>query len=107
VEKILMDTLPSFQTSFKPLALMQTAWQAILNPLLRNPSLSSRIITRVELSTGANQISHGLGRKLQGWRIVRQRSAASIYDDQDNNPRSDLTLSLVSSAPTVCDLEVF
>jgi hypothetical protein len=87
--------------------MLQSQWSSMLNPLLHNPSLNSRILSQVVLTTGANTINHGLGRELQGWRIVRLRSLATIYDAQDSNAHPDLTLVLVSSATTVCDLEVF
>jgi hypothetical protein len=86
---------------------MQTKWGAILDPVLGNPSLQCRILSNVSLVAGSNTINHGLGKNLQGWRIVRQRSAASVYDNQDNNSKPDLTLILVSSAAVVVNLEVF
>ena len=89
------------------LGLMQTRWAAMLDVLLGNPSLQNTILSGIDLVTGANTINHGLGRSLQGWRIVRQRGVASLYDTQDNNPRPMLTLQLMSSAPVTVDIEVF
>lgn len=89
------------------LALMQTKWASILNPLLGNPSLQSLVLTSIPLASGSNAINHGLGRKLQGWKIVRQRASATIYDTQDSNAQPTLTLLLTASAPVVVDLEVF
>ncbi len=86
---------------------MQTSWTAQLNPLLANPTSSNSILKSVSLVTGSNTINHLLGRKLQGWSLTRQRAAASIYDDQDNNQSPELTLVLISNAPVVIDLEVF
>lgn len=89
------------------LELMQTKWAGIINPLLTNPSLNSVILESVSLGIGSNSINHTLGRKLTGWRLVRLRAAATIYDTQDVNPMPDLTLLLTSNAVVTVDLEVF
>lgn len=99
--------LPIFQTQNKDLTLMQNSWSSQLNPLLINPSLQSIILKKVSLSIGANIINHLLGRTLQGYRIVRQRLPASIFDAQDQNSMPNLTLVLISDAAVVCDIEVF
>lgn len=86
---------------------MQTNWSSQLNPLLAAPSNNSTILKNVSLTTGTNTINTTLGRALQGWTIVRQRAAASVYDNQDSNPNPTLTLVLISSANVICDIEVF
>lgn len=78
-----------------------------MNPVLALPQTNSSILSNVQLKVGSNVINHGLGRTLQGWSLVRQRAAASIYDNQDNNQTPALTLVLVSSAAVSVDLEVF
>lgn len=87
--------------------LMQTRWAGLLDPLLGNPSVNSLILTEISLAIGSNSVNHTLGRKLTGWRVIRIRSAASIYDTQDSNQMPELTLLLTSSAAVVVDLEVF
>ena len=99
--------LPQFQSDDKDFQLMQNSWGSILNPLVSNPTLKNLVLKNILLTTGSNVVNHKLGRKLQGWKIVRQRSAASLYDDQDNNSSADLTLLLVSSANVSVDIEVF
>ena len=99
--------LPIMQSKIADLMLLQNRWSAILNTLLRRPQNSSNILTNVSLVTGSNTINHGLGQNLTGWKIIRQRAAASIYDAQDANQMPSLTLVLVSSAPVSIDLEVF
>ena len=89
------------------LSLMQTKWAGILNPLLGNPSLQSSILTGIALVSGSNVINHQLGRKLVGWRIIRIRASATIYDLQDTNTMPELTLLLHASADVTIDLEVF
>jgi len=89
------------------MGLMQTAWATQLNPVIANPLAQGRLIQNVSLVSGANVINHQLGRKLQGWILTRQRSAASIYDTQDSNTMPALTLQLTSSAAVTVDLFVF
>ena len=100
-------SLPIFQTGNKDLTLLQNSWASQINPVLGNPSLSSIILKKVNLISGTTVVNHLLGRTLQGWKIVRQRSSAEIYDDQDTNLRPNLTLILVSNSATVVDIEVF
>ncbi len=102
-----MALLPIFKTDDKDLILLQNKWSSILNPIISNPATSSLILKNVQLSSGTNVINHKLGRKLQGWNIVRLRGAASIYDDQDSNSMQDLTLVLVSNTQVLVDIEVF
>lgn len=86
---------------------MQTLWASQIDPIITRPQLNSNILKNVPLVTGSNTINHLLGRKLQGWKLTRIRSAASVYDDQDSNQSPALTLILVSDANVVVDLEVF
>ena len=89
------------------LSQMATKWRSILNPFLSNPSLQSVILPNIVLVEGANIINHTLGRVLTGWRPVRVRASATLYDTQDSNPTPDLTLMLTASAGVTLDLEVF
>lgn len=100
-------SLPIFVTDDKDFSLMQTRWASEINPLLQSPALQGRLIQSVKLSTGDNIVNHQLGRKLQGWCIVRLRAAASIYDKQDANQIPNLTLTLNTSADVTVDLYVF
>jgi len=86
--------------------LMQSKWASVLNPIIKNPSIQSIILKNVQLSSGDNTINHMLNRTLTGWRIIRIRSAATIYDKQDTNAHPDVTLVLNSSASVSVDLEV-
>ena len=95
------------QTDDRNVNQLQQNVQAALGPLLTNPALNGRVLQGISLLAGPNIINHGLGRKLVGWMIVRQRAASSVYDAQDVNTQPALTLALVVSAPVVCDLYVF
>lgn len=81
------------------------ATQAVLNNPLAN---GGALLTSVPLKVGANVVSHKLGRKLQGWFIVRMRGAFSqIFDTQDSNGDGVRTLLLNSSVAVTVDLFVF
>lgn len=99
--------LPIFISDSQPMTLMQTRWAQQLEPLIQNPSLKTNILKNVSLVTGSNTVDHMLGRKLQGWRIVRLRANETVFDTQDSNPRTELTLLLTASGPVTIDLEVF
>lgn len=96
-----------FKDDNKNFMLFQSNVANQLNPILRNPLTNTSILKEISLTTGSNTINHLLGKKLQGWYIVRQRSAASIFDTQDSNPQPQLTLTLTTSADVVCDVAVF
>lgn len=99
--------LPSFSTSDRILSMMQSAWATLIDPILANPANNTVLLPNIVLGIGSTVVNHKLGRKLIGWQIVRQRAAASIYDTQDANQMSNLTLNLVSDAAVVVDLLVF
>lgn len=85
----------------------QNRWASVIEPVISNPANNSLLLKNVVLASGTNVINHRLGRKLQGWVIVRKRGPAAIYDNQDGNQIPELTLVLVSDAAVTVDLEVF
>lgn len=102
-----MAVLPIYKTNNKDIQTLQTNWSQQLNPVISQPFNQGLILKRVNLLMGINQVNHLLGRKLQGWSIVRQRDPARFYDLQDDNQTPQLTLSLVSSADASVDILVF
>ena len=99
--------LPVFQSDMRELSMLQTSWATQLNPVLQNPLMAGRILSSVVLASGANVVNHGLGRKLQGWFLVRQRASGSVYETQDTNSTPALTLTLTASALMTVDIYVF
>ena len=85
----------------------QDRWAAQLDPVLALPQSQSIILKNVALINGTTVVNHKLGRNLQGWKIIRLRASATIYDNQDSNQTPNLTLILVSNAAVTVDLEVF
>jgi hypothetical protein len=101
-------SLPIFQTNIRELSLLQTNWSQYLNPLLVLPINNSIMLTNVDLQTGDNSINHLLGRKLQGWIVVRMKDGyVQLYDKQSTNPLQDKILVLNSSGNGNIDLLVF
>ncbi len=101
--------LTQFQSNDRDFQLMQNSWAAVINPIINNPSNQAIILKQVVLlaASNPNVVNHRLGRNLQGWRLVRVRSQATIWDSQDSNQTPNLTLNLKTSADVTVDLEVF
>lgn len=98
--------LPKFQSNDQALQQLQSRWSSILDPIIDLPINSAVILRNVVLSSSA-VISHTLGRRLQGWVVIRQRGDATIYDRQDVNPNPDKTLLLTASSGISVDLLCF
>lgn len=90
-----------------PQTQMENMWATVIEPFLNSPPNLPLVLQNIKLVAGSNVIDHKLGRKLQGWKPVRIRALANIYDNQDNNRTPQLTLLLVSNAAVTIDLEVF
>lgn len=86
---------------------MQTAWSERLNPVINQPLNGGLIVKNVMIESTGSQVNHGLGRKPQGWFLVRKRGAGDVWDQQDTNTRPDLTLSLISSVTLKADIFIF
>lgn len=100
-------SLPLVHTDDRNINQLQQNVKQVVDPLTNNPVLLGIILEQVQLVTGSNTINHLLGRKLQGWIIVRQRGPAQIYDGQDSNLTPNLTLILNSSADVSVNIYVF
>ena len=101
-------SLPIYQTQSKDLSMLQTNWAQQLNPVIELPTNQGVLLENVKLSTGDNVINHKLGRKLQGWQVVRMQDGfVQIYDKQNSNQMSNLTLVLNSSGTGTINLFVF
>lgn len=102
-----MQAIAKVQTDNREVNQLQSNILSYLNTLGQNALLSGAILQKQSLISGSNTINHKLNRPLQGWFIIRQRSGAAIYDDQDNNTTPNRTLILISSADVVVDIFVF
>jgi hypothetical protein len=78
-----------------------------ISAIISSQVLDGTLLQNVSLKSGLNEVAHKLGRKPQGWIIVRKRANANIWDEQDSNSKSKLTLRLQASAAVKVDLWVF
>lgn len=96
------------QTQDRIISQIQDNIEKTFNPIVFNVALDSIILPNVFLQSGiTNNISHKLGRRLSGWKVIRNRASCIIYDNQDENPNPNLTLWLLTDADTTVNLEVF
>jgi hypothetical protein len=102
-----VQAIAKVQTTNREVNQLQSNILTYLNTLGQNAINSGVILKDQSLKSGTNTISTKLERPLQGWFIVRQRSAASIYDNQDNNKDNSRTLILISNADVSVDIFVF
>ena len=100
-------SIPRVQTQSREVDQIQQNIISALRPVTLNPIVTGNILNSVALRIGSNTVNHGLGRKLLGWFLVRQRALANIYDTQDNNSNQDLTLLLTSDQVVTVDIYVF
>lgn len=99
-----MGSLPIYKSSDTNYMLQQNSWARTLNPIIANPITNPTILENINLIAGKNVINHLLGVTMQGWWIIDQQAAASIYRSA---PFNDKTLTLTSSAQVTISLAVF
>ena len=106
--KLILDSNSDIPSSIvRVINQLQSNIENVIQPLSSKTQNDSIIISNISLTSGTNVISHKLGKPLSGWKIVRNRAAATFYDIQDSNKSPELTLLLVSSSVAIVDLEVF
>lgn len=85
--------------------------RALLTPIRALASMAivqGTHLRDVTLASGANQISHKLGRLPRGWVVTRQSAALGLYEtDAQVALRGDQFLTLTSGAAGTADLWVF
>lgn len=96
--------LPIQKTPDKDLTIIQTRWSALLNPILANLLVEGSLLTDIPLVNGVNTFNHYLGKQMNGWIIVDQNAAVSIYRSQ---PFNNENLTLTSSGAVTISLWVF
>lgn len=101
------NIVPQVQSTDRLINQLQQNINQVLNPIANNPLVNGSILTSITLIAGLNTINHGLGRTLQGWFLVRNKASSVVHDNQAQNPNTDLTLLLVSTAATIVDVYVF
>jgi len=84
----------------------------VLGQISENPFLRGVVLKEVVLEVGDNIITHGLGRVLQGWWVLRRTGEISTnseteFDKQNDNPSPQNTLVLEANTVRTVDLYVF
>lgn len=77
-----INSIPRMQTTNREINQLQQSISQAVNPVLQNPISQGSLVTNQSLSSGNNQVPHGLGRQAQGRAIVYQSAASNIYDYQ-------------------------
>lgn len=82
--------------------------QNALTPVLNKQILDGLQLTGIRLVAGqVNSIEHKLGRALIGYIITRKSANSNIWDSQDANRLSNLTLALLCSVDCTVDIWVY
>jgi hypothetical protein len=77
-----------------------------LNPIVASEIIDGVLVKEVSLNTGTNSVAHQLGRKPNGWIIVRKNNFGDVYENSVNNTPNQ-NIILVSSANLKCDFWFF
>jgi hypothetical protein len=102
-----MAAFNKFQAKDAQLNAVQQNVADAVEPLAAVPFMDGVLLQSVALESGANQVPHKLGRKLQGWQLLRVRGQATVWDDQDNNASlAERFLKLHASAAVTVDIWV-
>lgn len=86
---------------------LQDSIEEVIKDIQKDPSIDGHILENVLIEATGTDVPHKLGRRLQGWYIVRQRASATIWDNQDSNTQATKYLALQASADVYVDIKVF
>lgn len=100
---------PNEEVTAKHINAVQENIGEAIDQVTNKDQLDSKILKNQILTAGAvNKVSHGLGRPLQGWYVIRTHGNYNmVYDTQDTNPSPNLLLYLWTPATVTVDLLVF
>jgi ATP-dependent protease ClpP protease subunit len=77
-------------------------------PILQKVIIDGQILEDISIATGAvRNISHGLGRPITGYFIMKRNANAQIWDSEATNTQKDIYLKLNSSANCIVSIWVF
>ncbi len=97
----MITKVANFQTSDQASNQQSGAQNKVLDDLSSNPLNNGSLLTAIDLVAGSNDVSHKLGRKLQGWIVVNKSAASDLYSDS-----SDKTI-LKLTASAACKVTLF
>lgn len=96
--------LTQFNSDNRILQMLQTSWASSLDPVLACKLVNGIMLPNITLAAGANTINHKLQRNPQGWLIVDNNAAVTIYRSQ---PFNQTTLTLTSSGTAIVSIWVY
>lgn len=95
---------PAFRPASEPVVnVVQRETRQSIKDLAQTPTVQGKMVT-VKLSTSTLRVSHGLGRKWQGWQVVDIDAAANVYRDTSDgkaDPTVYVALKASAGTPTV------
>lgn len=83
---------------------LQDSIREVIDSVFMDPALGGNLIQGVNLSVGANVLSHGLGRKYKTWFIGNASVPARF--STGSSPDASLYVTLVSDAACIADVLV-
>ena len=99
---------PDEEITSKHINAVQDNVSQAIGQLLGKDVLDLKLLKNVTLLPGIiNKVSHGLGRKIDGWLPVGNGGYAFITDKQDSNKSPELLLYLTTPALVTVNLIVF
>lgn len=82
------------------------AVEEFVQPLIKNPILDGYIIRRIDIGVGELIIPHSLGRRWNGWWVVRQEAGSLVWEaSHQGDPTKYITLQ--ASALDTIDIYIF
>lgn len=86
---------------------LQDNVESVFKSISKSLILNGVLLSDIEVSADAKEISHKLGRPLLGYIIVKSDSDVRVWDEQSTNKRSELTLILRGSGSATISLWCF
>lgn len=96
----------AIRTTVRDIQKLQDTLSRVFNGIQSKAILDGRLINDVSLvSSGATEVSHGLGKPIRGWVLVEKDANANVYSSASSTPNSTLVLN--TSADVTVSLWVF
>lgn len=106
--------LPSSLIQFKKvgqkspeLTQFQDNCEQTFSRLTNKQILDGVLLEDVALTTAASNISHGLGRPVTGYMVIKKNANAVVYDNESTNTKKTQFLILRASATVIVSLWIF
>lgn len=103
--------VPRYRPEFSYNADVQNVSRAVndvLEPLQLIPLIQGELLTDITITSGTPlEVSHQLGRRIQGWAVVRQNAQADIWDTPGSASAEKTRITLNASATVTVSLWVF